>query len=102
MTRARPPARAVQVVVAHSERATLRVGDIFLKIDADKERIDREARVMALATIPTPTCARNAFVPVAKFWQTPVPSDGGNSALVCTWSLMSSFCATSIERANSW
>jgi hypothetical protein len=25
----------VEVVVAHDERATLRVGDVFLKIDAD-------------------------------------------------------------------
>ncbi|NUS13607.1 MAG: aminoglycoside phosphotransferase family protein, partial [Streptomyces sp.] len=25
----------VEVVVAHSERATLRVGDVFLKVDAD-------------------------------------------------------------------
>ncbi|WP_375389102.1 phosphotransferase family protein [uncultured Amnibacterium sp.] len=43
----------VRVVVAHSERATLRVGDTFLKIDADPDRIDREARVMRLAPIPT-------------------------------------------------
>jgi aminoglycoside phosphotransferase (APT) family kinase protein len=43
----------VEVVVAHSERATLRVGTTFLKVDADQERIDREARAMALATIPT-------------------------------------------------
>jgi hypothetical protein len=26
----------VEVVVAHNERATLRVGDVFLKIDADQ------------------------------------------------------------------
>jgi hypothetical protein len=44
----------VQVVVAHRERATLRVGDVFLKIDADRERLDREAGAMASATIPTP------------------------------------------------
>jgi hypothetical protein len=25
----------VEVVVAHNERATLRIGDVFLKIDAD-------------------------------------------------------------------
>jgi len=30
----------VEVVVAHSERATLRVGDEFLKIDADQTRTD--------------------------------------------------------------
>jgi hypothetical protein len=32
----------VEVVVAHHERATLRVGDVFLKIDADQTRTDVE------------------------------------------------------------
>src|SRR5215468_2269570 len=44
----------VEVVVAHSERATLRVGDMFRKIDADQTRIDVEVAAMALAPIPTP------------------------------------------------
>ncbi|MFF4858264.1 phosphotransferase family protein [Streptomyces rubiginosohelvolus] len=44
----------VQVVVAHSERATLRVGDVFLKVDADQARIDIEVEAMALAPVPTP------------------------------------------------
>lgn len=44
----------IEVVVAHSERATLRVGDVFLKIDTDQGRIDREVEVMARAPIPTP------------------------------------------------
>jgi len=44
----------VQVVVAHSERATLRVGDVFLKVDADQTRIEVEVEAMALAPIPTP------------------------------------------------
>lgn len=44
----------IEVVVAHSERATLRVGDVFLKIDADQARIDREVNVMARAPIATP------------------------------------------------
>jgi aminoglycoside phosphotransferase (APT) family kinase protein len=44
----------VKVVVAHSERATLRVGDVFLKVDADQARIDVEVEVMALAPVPTP------------------------------------------------
>ncbi len=44
----------VQIVVAHSERATLRVGDVFLKIDADQSRTDVEVEAMALAPIPTP------------------------------------------------
>jgi hypothetical protein len=43
----------VKVVVAHSERATLRVGDVFLKVDADQARIDVEVEAMALAPVPT-------------------------------------------------
>jgi aminoglycoside phosphotransferase (APT) family kinase protein len=44
----------IQVVVAHSDRATLRVGDVFLKIDADQTRTDLEVEAMALAPVPTP------------------------------------------------
>ena len=44
----------VEVVVAHHERATLRVGDVFLKIDGDQTRTDDEVEAMALAPIPTP------------------------------------------------
>ena len=42
------------MVVAHQERATLRIGDVFLKIDADQTRTDVEVRAMALAPVPTP------------------------------------------------
>src|SRR3954468_17765339 len=44
----------VTVVVAHSERATLRVGDVFLKVDADQAHIDVEVAEMALGPVPTP------------------------------------------------
>src|SRR6476661_11213250 len=44
----------VEVVVAHQERATLRVGGVFLKIDADQARTDVEVEAMAIAPIPTP------------------------------------------------
>src|SRR3954465_15762429 len=44
----------VEVVVARDERATLRVGEVFLKIDADQTRTDVEVEAMALAPIPTP------------------------------------------------
>jgi aminoglycoside phosphotransferase (APT) family kinase protein len=44
----------VQVVVAHNERVTLRVGDVFLKIDADQARTDVEVEAIAMAPIPTP------------------------------------------------
>jgi aminoglycoside phosphotransferase (APT) family kinase protein len=44
----------VKIVVAHSERTTLRVGDVFLKVDADQTRTDVEVEAMARAPIPTP------------------------------------------------
>jgi len=44
----------IEVVVAHDERATLRVGDVFLKIDSDQTRTDVEVEAMAMAPVPTP------------------------------------------------
>ena len=44
----------VEVVVAHYECATLRVGDVFLKIDTDQTRTDVEVEAMARAPVPTP------------------------------------------------
>ncbi|MEV1013512.1 aminoglycoside phosphotransferase family protein [Micromonospora sp. NPDC049801] len=44
----------IEVVVAHSERATVRAGDVFLKIDADPDHADVEVAAMALAPVPTP------------------------------------------------
>src|SRR3982751_201763 len=43
----------IEVVVAHTERATLRVGEVFLKIDPDEARIDAEVLAMGLAPVPT-------------------------------------------------
>src|SRR5579859_360748 len=44
----------VRVVVAHHDCATVRVGDVFLKIDADQARTDVEVKAMAIAPVPTP------------------------------------------------
>jgi aminoglycoside phosphotransferase (APT) family kinase protein len=44
----------VEVVLANNDRITLRVGDVFLKIDADQRRTDIEVEAMALAPVPTP------------------------------------------------
>jgi len=44
----------IEVVVAHCERVTLRVGKVFLKIDTDQARTDVEVEAMAMAPIPTP------------------------------------------------
>src|SRR3954452_12842865 len=44
----------VEVVLANNDRVTLRVGDMFLKIDADQRRTDIEVEAMAMAPVPTP------------------------------------------------
>ena len=44
----------VEVVVAHNQRATLRVGDTFLKVDSDPAHADIEIRAMGMAPVPTP------------------------------------------------
>jgi hypothetical protein len=44
----------VEVVLANKDRVTLRVGDVFLKIDADQNRTDIEVEAIAMAPIPTP------------------------------------------------
>lgn len=44
----------VQVVLANNDRVTLRVGDVFLKVDADQARTDAEVEAMSAAPVPTP------------------------------------------------
>ncbi|MEU8816699.1 aminoglycoside phosphotransferase family protein [Actinoplanes sp. NPDC048796] len=44
----------VEVVVAHRQRATLRVGDVFLKVDGDPAHAAIEVRAMAMVPVPTP------------------------------------------------
>ena len=44
----------IEVVVAHRERATVRLGDAFLKIDSDQTRTDAEVAAMAMVPVPTP------------------------------------------------
>ncbi|UZN03780.1 phosphotransferase family protein [Cellulomonas sp. S1-8] len=44
----------VEVVAAHKQRVTLRVGDVFLKVDADPAHAEVEVRAMAMAPVPTP------------------------------------------------
>ena len=44
----------IEVIVAHQERTTLRVGDLLLKIDTDQTRTDIEVDAMARAPVPTP------------------------------------------------
>jgi aminoglycoside phosphotransferase (APT) family kinase protein len=44
----------ISVVVAHNERATLRVGGVFLKVDGDQARTDVEVEAMGMVPIPTP------------------------------------------------
>ncbi|MFJ5926971.1 phosphotransferase [Kitasatospora sp. NPDC092948] len=77
----------VEVVVAHSERATLRVGDVFLKVDADQARIDAELEAMSLAPVPTarvlwrrPPVLALAAVPGAPLGRLGGPSTGTPAA----------------------
>lgn len=44
----------VEVVLANNDRVTLRVGDVFLKIDADQARSDVEVEAINMAPVPTP------------------------------------------------
>ncbi len=44
----------VDIVVAHQDCATLRVVEVFLKIDGDQTRADVEVEAMRFAPIPTP------------------------------------------------
>lgn len=44
----------VDVVLANNDRVTLRVGDTFLKIDADQTRTDVEVEAITMAPVPTP------------------------------------------------
>lgn len=49
-----PDVEQVGVVLANNDRVTLRVGDVFLKVDADQTRTDLEVEAMAMAPVPTP------------------------------------------------
>ncbi|PRY41347.1 phosphotransferase family protein [Umezawaea tangerina] len=44
----------IEVVVAHSQRTTLRVGGVFLKVDVDPAHAEVEVRAMAVVPVPTP------------------------------------------------
>ncbi len=44
----------VEVVLANNDRVTIRVGDVFLKVDADQARTDVEVEAMEIAPVPTP------------------------------------------------
>ncbi|NNF63968.1 MAG: aminoglycoside phosphotransferase family protein [Acidimicrobiia bacterium] len=44
----------VEIILANNDRVTLRVGDVFLKIDSDQGRTDVEVEAMSLAPVPTP------------------------------------------------
>ena len=45
---------SVEIALANHDRVTLRVGDTFLKVDADGGRSAKESEAIALAPVPTP------------------------------------------------
>ncbi|RZS80134.1 aminoglycoside phosphotransferase [Motilibacter rhizosphaerae] len=48
------PAQEVEVVAASADRATVRCGSTFVKIDSDRARAEAEVAAMRLAPVPTP------------------------------------------------
>ena len=46
--------------VAHRERATLSVGDVFVKVDSDRARLQHEVTSMRHAPVPTAEVLRHA------------------------------------------
>ena len=54
MARKDASVNAVDVVLKNNDRVTIRVGEVFLKIDADGNRSAREIHAMSLAPVPTP------------------------------------------------
>lgn len=80
---------AVEEVAAHHQRATLRVGEVFLKIDADQTRTDIEVDPMAVALVPTrvilwrkPPVLALAAVPGTKLGHPGEPSTASFAAWV--------------------
>ena len=49
-----PNVDQVEVILANNDRVTLRIGDVFLKVDADPRRTDVEVEAMTMAPVPTP------------------------------------------------
>ena len=79
----------VKVVVAHQERATMRAGDVFVKLDADRARLDVEVAAMTMAPVPTPEILRRkprelalAAVPGTPIARLGEPSTASSSAWV--------------------
>ena len=77
----------VEVVVAHRERATLRVGDVFLKVDPDRSRTDVEVAAMGMVPVPTaeilwrqPPVLALAAVPGVALGRLEVPSTASAAA----------------------
>jgi len=59
----------VEVVVAHSERATLRFGDVFLKVDAVYATIDQpNSSIERYLSSQQPTAALDA-ARVDRWWE---------------------------------
>ncbi|MFD6285847.1 phosphotransferase family protein [Streptomyces sp. NPDC060205] len=71
----------VEIVIAHSERATLRVGDVFLKVDGSHARIHAEVELMSHAPVPTPEIlwCRPPVLAIAALPGTTLGSLGGPS-----------------------
>jgi len=43
-----------ELLIAHDERAVVRVGDVYIKADIDSDRLGREVAALRTATVPRP------------------------------------------------
>lgn len=43
-----------ELLIAHDERAVVRIGDAYIKADVDAERLDREVRALGAVNVPRP------------------------------------------------
>ena len=77
---------SVEVVLANNDRVTLRVGDVFLKIDANHGRSAREVEAMSLVPVPTPEVLwhRTPVLALARVPGAPLGSPGQPSQVSST------------------
>lgn len=81
------------MVLTSNDRVTLRVGDVFLKIDADQARLDREVEAMTSAPVPTPQILWRTppVLALASLAGAPL---GGQEASAATWAAVGAVLRT--------
>lgn len=73
----------VEVVVSHHERAVVRVGDVFLKIETNPDKSQRERAAMTAAPVPTPEDLWHQPPVLALRAVAGTPLDAGSPSAAC-------------------